>query len=307
MKKAIILGIIVCCVGLTCLYPYAMISPGELTNGHQDLNKKCLSCHTAFSGISDSKCISCHKLSEIGKDILHRKDTSSGRFKILFHQYLSTQECASCHTDHKGLKPDVSLSDFKHELLSAVVANECGSCHNKPTDNLHKLLSVSCNSCHETNSWKLPAKFNHDMILGVNKSNCTWCHQKPADEYHLLLTANCDKCHSTSQWKPSTFDHSSYFRLDGNHNAKCNTCHSNNNFSTYTCYGCHEHSESSMLSKHNEEGIYNISNCVSCHKSGNEHDTKENGELDKNGRNNIKDYIRSKDENKATPKEKDDD
>lgn len=231
MKKVIILAIIVVCIGLTYLYPHAMLNPGELTEGHQDLNNKCLSCHAAFSGISKSKCISCHKLSEIGKDTLQETDSTGNRMKTLFHQHLSDQECSSCHTDHKGIKPGTLSTGFKHEMLSQSISTNCAS-----------------------------------------------CHQKPNDSFHQLLTNGCNKCHSTGKWVPSTFDHSKYFQLDQNHNATCNTCHTNNNFVAYTCYSCHEHSENKIISKHNEEGIYNITNCASCHKSGNEHDIRNGNE-----------------------------
>lgn len=310
MKKVVVLGIIIACIALTCLYPHAMISPGELQKGHQDLNKKCLSCHSAFSGISNDKCISCHKLTDIGKDTLNKKDTGAGRFKVLFHQHLAKQECASCHSDHKGLLPDSMLTGFKHELLAVTVMNQCSGCHAKPADTLHQLLTASCASCHNTNGWKLAVKFDHAMIRGADKNNCTSCHQKPTDDYHLLLTAGCDKCHSTSKWVPSTFDHSSYFQLDKQHNVKCNTCHSNNNLSTYTCYGCHEHSEGEMISGHSEEGIYKISDCASCHKSSNEHDIKMNGRTSegagKQEINKVKEYIEPGKKDRSKEKVEDD-
>lgn len=249
MKKTIVIAIIFVCIGATYLYPHAMISPGELIAGHQELNNKCQSCHTLFSGISNNKCISCHKVSDIGKDSVRKDKMQPGRFKIPFHQSLSNQECASCHNDHKGLNPDTLIRGFKHDLLSIAILNKC-----------------------------------------IN------CHVKPADSYHQLITANCNKCHSSIKWVPSTFNHSGYFQLDKNHNVSCNTCHVKNNFSTYTCYGCHEHNENEIISKHNEEGLYNISNCVSCHKSGNEHDIRMNGidNLNRNSdtreQNNIKEY-----------------
>lgn len=303
MKTAVILGIIIACIGLTYFYPHTMISPGELTAGHRTLNKKCQACHTIFSGVPDSKCISCHKPSEIGRDTLNKNDLT--RFKIPFHQLLSVQSCTSCHTDHNGRFPKEALSNFKHDLLAETVKNQCGSCHNKPVDSLHQFISASCAGCHNTNGWKLPAAFNHDMIQAAVRSNCTSCHQKPADAFHRVLTANCDKCHSTGKWVPATFDHAKYFQLDRNHNATCITCHKNNNFATYTCYGCHEHTESDIIAEHNEEGIYNISNCASCHKSGNEHDIKMNGnrgnETKQKDLNNLNDYLK---ENK---KKKDDD
>ncbi|MBL0310048.1 MAG: hypothetical protein IPP77_10320 [Bacteroidetes bacterium] len=225
---------------------------------------------------------------------------------VLFHSKLKNEECTSCHSDHNGLHPQKSIKHFDHDLLSADMKINCNSCHGKPVDKLHDQLSTSCNSCHNTNSWKSTGMFNHDMITGVDKTNCTSCHQKPTDSFHQLLQDNCDKCHSTSKWKPSTFDHSSYFILDKDHNAECITCHTNNNFSSYTCYGCHEHSENKIISKHQKHGISNFSDCASCHRSGDEHDIRIDmrgkQEMNQNDVNKVKDYIKS---DKKHHKEKD--
>lgn len=295
-----VFGIVIVCIGLMYQYPHAMLNPGELVEGHQKLNDKCISCHNPFWGISNDKCISCHKLSEIGKDTLMLNVNE--KEKILFHQNLSDQKCTSCHTDHKGIKPEHSLSSFNHEILNTTELNKCNSCHTNPTDNLHKQLTTACNNCHTTKDWKSSITFNHDMIQGDAKNNCASCHKIPDDTFHQQAKDNCDKCHSTSKWKPSTFDHSQYFQLDENHNAKCNTCHSNNNFSIYTCYGCHEHSEGNIQQEHNEEGIFNFTNCTSCHKSSNEHDIimNENShqELNLNELNNVKKYIKSQEKEK---------
>ncbi len=297
MKKLIVLGMIIVCIALMYQFPHAMLNPGELVEGHQKLNDKCLACHNPFWGISNDKCISCHKLSDIGKDTLMLSDTNATNEKVLFHQHLSNQKCTSCHTDHKGLKPEMSLSSFNHEMLPTTMISNCNSCHGQPADNLHKQLTTKCNNCHNTKDWKSSVTFNHDMIQGDSKNNCASCHKKPDDSFHQQVKDNCDKCHSTSLWKPSTFDHSTYFLLDGDHNAKCNTCHTNNNFSAFTCYGCHEHSESKIMEEHNEHGIYNFTNCASCHRSGNEHDIRMNGnsnqELNQNELNNVKEYIKS--------------
>ena len=129
------------------------------------------------------------------------------------------------------------------------------------------------------------------------------------DTFHHFFIYNCYKFHTTSKWKPSTFDHSNYFVLDKDHNAECTTCHANNNFKAYTCYGCHEHSESKIRAEHLEEGINNFSDCASCHKSGDEHDIRMNGrssqELNQNEAKNVKDYINSGE--KDGKKEHDDD
>ena len=282
MKKTIILSIIVLCAGLTYFYPHAMLNPGKLVQAHQSLHNTCNSCHTAFSGIPNAKCISCHALADIGKDTTLR--AGAGGTKILFHQQLSGQSCVACHTDHKGVIPATLLSGFKHDILSQNILTNCVSCHNKPADNMHKQLSTNCISCHTPSGWKSGVVFNHDMIQGVDKTNCISCHQQPTDATHQFFTGSCSSCHSTSKWVPSSFDHSKYFQLDQNHNTSCKTCHTSPSFKTYSCYGCHEHSESNIFSKHNEEGIYNFNNCVSCHRSGNEHEGRnENGGGKKEG------------------------
>lgn len=271
MNKLIILGVIGGMVLLVMQFPYLMLNPGELVQGHQDIKNDCFSCHAPFGGISNEKCIACHKLSDIGKD-----STGLGKEKILFHQSLANQDCSACHSDHKGINAGMSVSSFKHTLLSETVMNNCTSCHSKPADKLHGQLSASCVNCHTTNEWKLSGPFNHTMIQGNAKNNCISCHAAPKDAFHADLKGNCDQCHTTSKWVPSTFDHSAYFLLDRNHNAKCNVCHLNSNFSVYTCYGCHEHSVGNVMQEHREEGISNINDCVSCHKSGNENDMEGN-------------------------------
>ena len=52
--------------------------------------------------------------------------------------------------------------------------------------------------------------------------------------------------------------------------AACITCHIENVYTDYTCFGCHEHSRSGIRAEHLEEGIRNWENCVKCHRSGDE-------------------------------------
>jgi hypothetical protein len=147
------------------------------------------------------------------------------------------------------------------------------------------------------------------MILGDVKNNCSTCHKNPGDSFHQSIKETCDKCHNTHQWKPSTFDHSAYFHLDRDHNGACNTCHINNDFKTFTCYGCHEHTENKIREEHEEHGIYNFTNCIACHKNADKHDIRINGksgqELDQKELNNVKEYINSN--KKDNKKEHDDD
>lgn len=279
MKYLLILGIVGAIIVLIVQYPHTMISPGELATGHQNLNHNCFACHAPFGGTPNDRCIACHKLAEIGKDA-----SGQSANKVLFHESLASQSCVACHSEHQGLSPEKMANGFQHNLLSEKVINNCVDCHAKPADKLHQQLSASCKSCHNTDGWNLSVKFDHNMLVAADKNNCAQCHEKPKDALHAASKENCDKCHSTAHWKPATFDHNAYFVLDRDHNVTCTICHQNNNYAQYTCYGCHEHTVSNIRSEHNEEGISDFTNCVSCHRSADEDDIKSEGRSDKHNR-----------------------
>lgn len=291
MKKVLVLVGIAVLVWAIMQFPRVMINPGELLADHQDIRDKCTECHDPFWGISTEKCISCHKLDEIGLD-------DSGT-NVSFHAKLENVECTSCHTEHIGLHPADVVGKFNHEMLGSEISGNCTSCHGTQNDSLHAHVSTNCGDCHTTTDWK-SVSFNHNEITGGASQNCLACHTKPDDSYHQSLTGNCSECHSTSQWKPSTFDHSEYFVFDNHHNTQCSTCHPGNDYSTYTCYGCHEHNESNIRSEHQEEGIVNFSDCASCHHSGDEDEAGEHGHgegSDHNNANDLQNFIDHQDNN----------
>ncbi len=323
MKKVIILALVGLFIGMVYLFPHSMLEPGELAEAHQKTSDDCFSCHQPFGGLPDDKCITCHPVADIGKDALpherptlfhealkgmecvqchsehmgRKADLTMGGFEHTLipaatladcnqchakptddlHTPLP-EKCAACHDTH-AWKP---AREFDHDLLSASSAEDCASCHQRPTDALHERMKSNCASCHSTGAW-MPATFDHGLLSSAEKNNCATCHRSPADDLHIGNKDNCASCHGTSAWSPSTFDHSAYFRLEGDHNAKCATCHQANNYSAYTCYGCHEHTPGNILGEHQEEGITNITDCVRCHRSGDEHDIRggEGGGSDK--------------------------
>jgi hypothetical protein len=283
MKKLSIIVVTIIVVGLMYAYPHIMLNPGELSNGHQNVKSDCLACHKPFWGISNEKCISCHKVSEIGS----KKNDSTKLKKILFHQNLTYQECSFCHSDHVGLNPLNLTSKFSHELVSENIISNCVGCHEIPSGIKHSKYKRECKNCHITDKWTRVQNFKHEFIAENEVNNCSSCHNNPGDELHSGISENCSFCHGTSGWKPSSFDHSSKFILDSDHNTKCITCHTNNKYKTYTCYGCHEHSPSKIADEHIEEGINNFEDCVTCHKSADEHDIK-GGKDEDNSKEKIK-------------------
>ena len=317
MKKVIILALIAAFIGLVYLFPHSMLEPGELVEGHQKTGDDCFSCHQPFGGMPNSKCIVCHTVAGIGMDTLlntrptlfhealsgmecvechgehmgRNADLTMGGFEHALVQAAIVEDCNRCHAkptdelhtplpnkcaachDTQGWKP---AREFDHSLLSAASKSDCASCHQRPTDTLHERMKGNCASCHSTTAWK-PATFDHAVLSAAEKDHCATCHQPPKDAFHQGTKDNCASCHGTNAWSPSTFDHSAYFRLDGDHNTKCATCHQANNYSSYTCYGCHEHTPGNIIGEHQEEGITNITDCVRCHRSGDEDDIRMDG------------------------------
>jgi hypothetical protein len=190
------------------------------------------------------------------------------------HQKLNN-ECLSCHKPFAGIKNEKCIACHN---LSTIGKDTIGKRHK--TQFHQQLSNQLCSSCHSEHQGVFPvhplSRFKHELLSETIIQNCNSCHKKPIDNIHKQVSTNCSSCHNTNKWVPSTFDHSAYFMLDQHHNTTCITCHSDANYSSYTCYGCHEHTENNMIAEHTEEGIYSIGNCASCHRSGNELDLKKN-------------------------------
>jgi Cytochrome c7 and related cytochrome c/Cytochrome c3 len=306
---------------LACHTPFAGVT-----------NEKCIACHQTagigkdslqvasmqqaapplfHEGLGDQACTSCH--------VDHRgalPDASTMHFQHGLLTEATLSACVNCHAKPENtLHLQVSSSckschttagwaasaTFDHEMIVGTDKANCVTCHNKPDNQLHLQLSTQCSSCHTTAAWKSGVAFDHNMIQGADKDNCALCHQKPSNAFHASSQDNCAKCHGTAQWLPSTFDHSKFFVLDAAHNASCKTCHATSDFAVYTCFGCHEHTESNIRAEHSEEGITNTNDCVRCHASANEDEIRriEGGEggLNPEEANRVRDYIKGNGEN----------
>lgn len=265
-------------IGLAIYFPNETISPGGLLNGHEELKQDCLDCHSPFRGASVDKCIACHRPKEIGRLTVAGIPVSLQPGKILFHQHLARQDCMGCHSEHNGAEADSLFRQFSHNFLQTDVKTNCVSCHSqrRPADHLHQQAGDNCASCHSPGGWK-PASFDHNRLSESAQKQCASCHQqnRPDDALHRQVQQNCSACHKTTAWRPATYEHDKYFRFDRHHPSDCLTCHTNlQNFSEYTCYGCHEHSRAKISEEHREEGILQFEDCARCHRSGDEDEAK---------------------------------
>lgn len=260
-------------VALAFVYPNLMLSPGPLIPGHAALATDCFACHAPLRGATTERCIGCHAAVDIGRRTTQGvpiQSTSTRRvtpLKMSFHQELIEQECMACHTDHASPRLNQrNRNTFSHALLRVATRDRCDSCHAAPGNAMHRSLSVGCVQCHKTEGWK-PASFDHAAIPLAELNRCETCHKAPTDTLHRQIKGSCSQCHAPKAWKPATFAHDKFFVLDKDHNASCVTCHMADNYSKYTCYGCHEHTPANVRRKHVEEGIQSFENCVECHRS----------------------------------------
>jgi len=190
------------------------------------------------------------------------------------HAEFST-DCFACHTPFFGSTPDKCITCHKVDEIGLKTTKGLAISKEKKNVAFHqKLIEEDCVACHADHkgvkAFRPISQFSHNLLDPALEQECDSCHANPGDALHQKIKGNCAQCHTQEAWLPATFDHKEYFRFDRNHDAACETCHVNNDYGSYTCYGCHEHSRSKIREEHVEEGIYDYENCVECHRSGDE-------------------------------------
>ncbi len=256
------------CVG--CHQPPVNHFPGACTTCHLDttnfnnasfdhatLNgQDCVGCHQPPPNHYPGSCSSCHL------------DTSSFLNVQFNHSNIGTQDCVGCHqpppNHYAGSCSSCHLDtssflnvQFNH---SNIGTQDCVGCHQPPPNH----YAGSCSSCHLDTSNFLNVQFNHSNI---GTQDCAGCHQPPPNHFQ----GSCSTCHQdTTNFSNATFNHT--FPLNhGDANGVCTTCHVTNNPPAYTCTTCHN-DQADLVEEHNDEGIFDLSNCVRCHLDGEEPD-----------------------------------
>lgn len=186
-------------------------------------------------------------------------------------------DCFACHNAFAGTPPERCI--VCHKVADIGLRTTAGTVIAGEQKNVafHQgLVTADCIACHSDHrgvqAFKPISRFSHDLVAADTRQQCAACHTRPGDALHAGIDGTCAQCHSTTAWQPATFDHDRYFRFDREHTTACVTCHVDNVYSSYTCYGCHEHSRSGIRAEHLEEGIRDWENCVKCHRSGDEHE-----------------------------------
>lgn len=194
------------------------------------------------------------------------------------HKQLET-DCFACHSPLMGATSERCVICHKPVEIGKLTSDRKPIFKPLTSASFHQqLVSQNCIACHSDHAGvkrlRKQGHFNHALLNSATREDCQGCHKTPTDSLHEQITGNCAQCHNQEKWVPATFDHSKYFALDRDHNARCVTCHVGNDYTRYTCYGCHEHSPESIRREHIEEGIRNYDDCVECHRSANEEDIR---------------------------------
>ncbi|MCZ2126212.1 MAG: hypothetical protein LC099_00370 [Anaerolineales bacterium] len=212
---------------------------------HSDLDIAFTQAHTRAYG---SDCLACHD----GVDRYSAFNHNAYAFKLDGGH--ANIDCAKCHANPRTVA----------DLQSA--PQNCYACHQQDDKHLGE-YGQQCETCHVASDWK-NATFDHDRF--ASSSSCVACHAEPQEHFGQFGT-ECATCHTTNAWKPATYNGIHTFPIDhGDGNGSCQTCHPNS-LTTYTCYGCHEHTETKIESKHLKEGISNFQDCMECHSDGSKH------------------------------------
>jgi len=194
------------------------------------------------------------------------------------HAELAT-DCFACHTPFIGSPPTKCIACHEVENIGKSTTKGLIIKDEKKNVAFHqKLIEDDCVSCHSDHkgvkAFRPISHFSHNLLEVTLQKQCDSCHNNPVDDLHRKVKGNCAQCHTQNAWMPATFGHEKLFRFDKDHDTECVTCHINNDYDNYTCYGCHEHSRSKIREEHVEEGIRDYENCTECHRSGDEDEAK---------------------------------
>lgn len=251
-------------VALTFVYPHLMVSPGALVQGHAELATDCFACHAPWRGAASERCVACHALPDIGL----RTTKGVALVRTVASTGAGSVPNAGTNT---GTNPTATTGTSMRAAAGAASVEKPSAKPSAKAAFHQELVEQDCMACHSDHAGpKLTQRsrkpFSHALLRTAVQQRCESCHAKPVDTLHKGLTAGCAQCHSAEHWKPATFDHAQLFVLDRDHQTTCETCHTNSDYSRYTCYGCHEHTPANVRREHEKEGIRDFQNCVECHR-----------------------------------------
>ncbi|MEI7613600.1 MAG: cytochrome C [Betaproteobacteria bacterium] len=202
-------------------------------------------------------CVSCHT------DII---DSQAGHRKAAG---VKPPECIQCHESlwGKAIKENTTSEKPRLGVLAENITAYKNSFHARPNKDDASRVNATCNDCHDTHSFNIPAndtperkawRLSVPQVCGEN------CHSEELDEYagsihgkqslekHDLKSAVCSDCHSSH-----AIGNTSAAPIKLAITAQCGGCHDAN----YTTYKSTYHGQINTL------GYAYTAKCFDCHGS----------------------------------------
>ncbi|MBP7779071.1 MAG: hypothetical protein KA371_18285 [Acidobacteria bacterium] len=201
----------------------------------------------------------------------------------------ATAACAACHVNN----------------VFRGTARDCVGCHRTEYDrttapnHVQAGFPTTCDNCHRNSdqTWR-NANFNHNQVFQLvgkhatvacavchvnnvfrgTARECIGCHRaeydRTATPNHAAagFSTNCETCHRPTDqtWRGVTFNHNTFFALQGIHALQaCATCHRNNVYrgTPRDCVSCHRAKyDATRNPNHVQSGF--PTTCENCHRAG---------------------------------------
>jgi hypothetical protein len=237
-------------IAITVIASPFLFSPGSLNAqaktaplggvaSHAQLGNDCGACHTApwSSQRMADKCVACH--ADVGAQI----SGQNGLHGTL--PAMRSAPCGDCHPDHNGPNGALTSLDeanFPHAVTGFALTG--------------KHATLACSACHTGGTF-----------VGA-PTDCNSCHAKD-DKHNGSFGTQCGGCHSTSSWAGASFNHDIFPVNHGTdkQQSTCQTCHPNGT-TTYTCFGCHQHTQANVVGQHEGQSLAALTDCIKCHAGG---------------------------------------
>ena len=254
--------ILVSCTAMAAPVHGQIISPGELSEPHAELEgmRNCTGCHELRArGIADGLCLDCHAALET------RVRRGAG-----YHATVG-RDCAQCHKEHFGREFTLVRWDpetFDHsstgyDLAGAHVERSCGDCHRAGMIRDREVLEIKASRGALSRTY-----------LGLDVA-CISCHERDDPHADQFAERTCDDCHADESFEGAErFDHSTTpYRLTGRHrDAPCAGCHVSDGAGAAsvvlyagvpaeTCTACHSDEHEGRMG----------AGCEECHTTGGWH------------------------------------
>ncbi len=225
-----------------------LISPGELSNAHRDLEgvRVCTRCHElGRSGVSNDKCLACHTPL--------RSRIAAGRGT---HARVADRSCAVCHKEHFGRSSRLvrfEPATFDHRNAGVVLRGaharaECRDCHTPARITDPAVRSFKGRAGALSGTW-----------LGV-ATRCASCHEEDDPHAGQFAGRGCEECHGQEEWESTPrFSHEeARYRLTGAHRG-------------VECAGCHRAERAAGGAVVTRWRPVAADGCVACHRSDDPH------------------------------------